>query len=77
MDTAKWAEDCQNEANLENEFNIVIIGPTGAGKSSTVNNMLENMQEVAQVGMSGESCTKVPKIYTGSMCGRKINLIDT
>ena len=35
------------------------------------------MQKEAQVGMSGESCTKIPTMYTGSMCGRKIKLIDT
>ena len=34
-------------------------------------------EEKAEVGMSGESCTKAPKVYTGSLCGRKINLIDT
>ena len=59
-----------------------MIGPTGSGKSSTVNNLLEDMQgrrqeERAEVGKSGESCTKVPKVYMGYMCGRMVNLIDT
>ena len=62
---------------MDNEFNIVILGPSGSGKSTTVNNLLEGMSEKAPVGKSGESCTKVPKVYTGKMCGRKINLIDT
>ena len=35
------------------------------------------MQGEAEVGKSGKSCTKAPKVYTGSLCGRKINLIDT
>ena len=58
-------------------MNIVIVGPSGAGKSSTTNNLLENMQRKANVGNTKDSCTKDVTWYEGTLCGRRVNLLDT
>ena len=58
-------------------MNIVIVGPSGAGKSSTTNNLLEDMKRKANVGNTKNSCTKEVTRYESTLCGRRVNLLDT
>ncbi|XP_052814120.1 interferon-induced protein 44-like [Mya arenaria] len=69
---------------LKNEYNVVIIGPTGAGKSSYINSMFtildEDYANVAQIRANGIKCTLKCTAYStekteGLMCNVKI--IDT
>jgi predicted GTPase len=53
------------------------MGSSGAGKSSTINNLLENMNNEAAVGKKGNSETKTVTCFTGFIQGRAINLFDT
>ena len=81
-------EDAKNHlkeyfANVEKNkeksipLNIVVVGNSGMGKSTTVNNLLDEIDGRAEIGESGESCTKEVFKFVGSLCGRKINLYDT
>jgi len=60
-------------------FNVLVIGPTGCGKSHLINLMYN--QTVCHSAGSAESVTKSIHITTGSgtveSCRRKVNVIDT
>ena len=72
-----WQDEVKNNETQANPLTIVILGPSGAGKSTTTNHLLENMKERAAEGNGQNSCTKDCSRYTGTLCGRKVNLIDT
>ena len=60
-------------------FNIVLIGPTGAGKSTLINNLFN--LTVSETAGSSESVTREVKFYQGSFNiarqMRSVNVIDT
>jgi len=63
-------------------MNIVIMGNSGAGKSTTINCILEpltsNMTSVgAEVGNAEGSCTKECKTFQGYIHDKRVNLVDT
>ena len=60
-------------------FNLVLIGPTGAGKSTLINNLFN--LTVSETAGSSESVTREVKFYQGSFNIqrqiRSVNIIDT
>lgn len=61
------------------EMNIVVLGPTGAGKSSIINVLFN--RKVAKVKRGPQSVTRHMHIYTGFLtCGatrKRLNVMDT
>lgn len=67
---------------LKGPLNFIIMGSSGVGKSSTLNNLIEDITvdgvpKGAKVGTSGESMTKDITRYCGKLLGRQCNLFDT
>jgi len=63
-------------------LNFVIMGSSGVGKSSTLNNLIEDITvdgvpKRAEVGTKGQSMTKDIIKYCGKLLGRQCNLFDT
>merc|ERR1719335_1434904 len=75
----KFTRHLQTLRPVEDDVNVLVLGPTGAGKSSVVN-MLFN-QKVAEVKASAMSVTRQMEVYQGfsSWQGevRQINIIDS
>ena len=66
--------------NDNNSYNIVIIGPTGSGKSSTINQMFN--KRVCPTNSGPDSVTKELKFYQGDLKNsdtnfEKVTIIDT
>ena len=66
--------------NDNNSYNIVIIGPTGSGKSSTINQMFN--KRVCPTNSGPDSVTKKLKFYQGDLKTSdtnfdKVTIIDT
>jgi len=75
-------ESCSKQLTREdneNAYNVLFLGPTGAGKSSLINKIFN--EKVAKASASARSVTKEVNFYKGSLdCNgfsKKINLIDT
>ena len=79
--------DCQNKAKevekrLTEDFNVVILGPTGSGKSNLINQLFNRKCSVTMASV--DSVTKNILFYQGYLPrtpgapeGRKINIVDT
>ncbi|XP_019862188.1 PREDICTED: uncharacterized protein LOC109590751 [Amphimedon queenslandica] len=59
----------------ENPVNILVIGPTGSGKSTLINNMMGG--NVARVSHSMESGQSLAQVHEGEHKGIKIRVYDT
>ena len=61
----------------QNNFTIVILGPTGSGKSTLINNLFN--KAVCQTGDSVHSVTNQVRFYQGTYCWlrKTVNIIDT
>ena len=64
-----------NKFNEIKHLNIIVIGPSGVGKSTLINAILELSGEEAAKTQSGKPCTKENKIYYSEDI--KLRLIDT
>jgi len=90
----EWSMDWETHkealtAEDNNSYNIVVLGPTGSGKSTIINNMFN--LTVCKTGGSAESVTRQVKFYQGSTTIQyrnrrhntsrsekvKVNVIDT
>ena len=58
----------------------MIIGQSGAGKSTTINNLLDECSKKAECSApnstASESVTKKPEIYNGYLYDRPCGIID-
>ena len=59
----------------EKALNVLLIGTTGAGKSSLVNYLAGDNR--APVGNSGSSCTKENTFYEVTLLNKKLRIFDT
>ena len=64
-----------NNLNDIKHLNIILIGPTGVGKSTLINSILELTDEKAAKTQSGKPCTTEPKSYESDDIS--LRLIDT
>ena len=64
-----------NNFNSIKHLNIILIGPTGVGKSTLINAILELTEEKAAKTQSGKPCTTEPKSYESEYIN--LRLIDT
>ena len=64
-----------NKFNEIKHLNIIVIGPSGVGKSTLINEILELSGEEAAKTESGKPCTNKNKIYYSEDI--KLRLIDT
>ena len=62
------------------KLNFLIVGQSGAGKSTTINRLLDGCQEEAHCSAPGsvasKSVTKHPKIFNGYLYDRPCGIID-
>ncbi|KAF5366132.1 hypothetical protein D9757_010947 [Collybiopsis confluens] len=58
-------------------YNIIFSGPTGCGKSSVINMLLEEHDEKAPVSIGAEAGTKKIEEYFAVIGGKEYNLVDT
>ena len=73
--TRKAVDDLMQVARSCGVFRILVIGETGAGKSTLVNNLLG--KDVAPVGSDTESVTPSVVEYPGEVNGMPVVLYDT
>ena len=52
-------------ANDHDAFNVVVLGPTGAGKSTLINHIFN--RTVCGTSATAQSCTREVKFYRGEM----------
>ena len=69
---SKWIAKLQNDCP---RFCALVIGRTGVGKSTLINNLLG--EDVAGVGSNMTSCTSAVRSYEGVVEGVPVKLIDT
>ena len=72
----KFKEELQDELKKD-ALNFIIMGASGVGKSSTLNNLIENVTvdgkpAMAKVGNTGESLTKDITVFRGTMLGQPL-----
>ena len=68
-------EQAEKLQKRDQPVNILVIGPTGSGKSTLINALLGGT--VAEVGHSGTAVTQEVKEYDGEFLGVKIKVYDT
>jgi predicted GTPase len=68
-------EEPQESGEIATTQNVLIIGPSGSGKSSLINYIAG--KELAEVGDDGKSCTKINKSYEVTFENRKLMIFDT
>ena len=61
----------------EKALNVLLMGTSGAGKSSLVNYLLGSGGSQAAVGHSGISCTKDSLFFDVTLENRKLRIYDT
>ena len=81
LNSKELMEELQDE-HKKDALNFIIMGASGVGKSSTLNNLIENVTvdgkpSMAKVGNTGESMTKDITVFRGTLLGRPCNLFDT
>ena len=82
MLNSKQLEEELKDEQKKDVVNYVIMGSSGVGKSSTINNLIEDVRVDgkplrAEVGHTGDSLTKDITPFRGTFLGRPCNLFDT